>query len=350
MTESKPFVILSIDGGGIRGLYSATVLTQLAHRFKIDESTLHQKFDLIAGTSTGGILAAGLVAGEPPSRLAALYREKGSEIFSGNPIPKGMFGKIRWLIKHLNRSIHSNDALRLSLSEIFGAQTLGTVFEKNKTALCITAVNILDHTPRVFKTPHCQGFDRDDNISLVDACLATSAAPIYLPLHRTSTRSESSPCVYVDGGLWMNNPTPVALLEALKMTETEQEIIILSIGNPTPAAGSNPSKVKLNRGLAGWQAGLGPLELSMNSQALAAHHSSELLAEQLRRLGRQVSIIRPTIAPVSSEHAQDLSMDNATQESLGLLASLAESDATECYRKVQAGTPEGELLKRIFLN
>jgi hypothetical protein len=252
------------------------------------------------------------------------------------------------LLRHLNQAVHGNDTLRLALTEIFGKETLESLHERHRTALCITAVNTLDNTPRVFKTPHFGDFDRDNQMSVVDACMATSAAPLFLPLHRTSARSGAAPCVYADGGLWMNNPAPVALLEALKMADIDQEILILSIGNPTPASGCNPSKIRLNRGLAGWKVGLGPLELSMDAQSKAAHHFCQKLIEELRRLGRKVSLVRPVIQPVSAQHSADLSLDNASPHALELLSVLAEADATEAYRKVQAGDPEGILLRNIF--
>src|SRR5438477_11696833 len=118
------FHVLAIDGGGIRGLYPACVLSGLMRRFatKRDAAALDvgKGFDLIAGTSTGGILGCGLAFGCSPSRLAHLYREKGPEIFDGKRMPEGGLGFLRWIWKHRRKPIHRSHGLRQALVEIFG--------------------------------------------------------------------------------------------------------------------------------------------------------------------------------------------------------------------------------------
>ncbi len=348
VSKKPPFKVLSIDGGGIRGLYSAELLTGLAARFKIPADKIGACFDLIAGTSTGGLLAAGLCANKSPSVLSRLYKEKGADIFSGTPMPESKWKLPLWMIKHFRKAIHPSDNLRLSLNELLGSQTFEEIYERNRIALCMTAVNMLDHSPRIFKTPHMSEYDRDNNMTLTDACLATSAAPLYLPLHRMSSDSGNIPNVYADGGLWMNNPAPVALIEALKMTDPSQEIMIFSVGNPNPVAGVNPASIRLNKGLFGWRAGALPLELSMNAQAQAANHLSSQLSDQLTKMGRKVTIIRATQSPVSAEQSKYLGLDNASERSLSLLTSLAEKDASETYKAVQKNTADGVILKQIF--
>ena len=86
--EIKPFRVLSLDGGGMRGLYTASVLSTLAQRFSpSNQLDIGKGFNLIAGTSTGGILACALAAGVPIERVIDLYRNEGPAIFR-DPVPK----------------------------------------------------------------------------------------------------------------------------------------------------------------------------------------------------------------------------------------------------------------------
>jgi predicted acylesterase/phospholipase RssA len=354
----QPFRVLSIDGGGIRGLYSATLIEELALRFARTRGApaldVGKGFDLIAGTSTGGIIACALAYGSSPKRVAKLYREAGPRIFAGNRLPEGngWLGKlrfVRWAISHLNRPIHDSRPLRDELAKIFGSATLGSVYQHRKVALCIPSVSLLRETPRVFKTAHLSSEHfRDDDIPLVEACLATAAAPVFLPLARVAERTSAEPDVYADGGLWMNNPTIVALLEALTMTPTEQEIQIISVGTCPAPAGGNPAAIPLQRGLAGWKVGSKALELSMNAQAAAAHELVGRMVTQFGKLGRRISYVRCAETKPSSEQAKDLALDNASNDALGLLARFGAQDAIATYKWVQDNSPQGAVIRAIF--
>jgi uncharacterized protein len=348
------FTCLAIDGGGIRGLYSAALLDCLMKRFAAKRSVskldVGKGFDLVTGTSTGGILACGLAYGCSPARLIELYKTCGPKIFCGDRMPGGLAKFLAWAWKHRSAPIHnSNGCLRQSLVEIFGTETLASLYDRRSIAVCIPAIRLLNESPRVFKTRHLgDDYRRDDSISVVDVCLATSAAPVFLPLASIKDGRNGTPEPYVDGGLWMNNPTLIAMIEALAVTKPEQEIVIISVGTCPNHAGSVPRNVKLDAGLVAWNGGSRALELSMNAQALANADLTQRLAREFVKLNRKVTVVRCHEGKLSSEHSAILSLDNASPEALDLLCSLAETDATETFRWVQERNPKGTALETVF--
>lgn len=202
------------------------------------ERDIGKGFDLICGTSTGGILACALACGLPTKSLIELYKTAGPQIFT-NPTPTGRVALTRWIFGNLTRPANYNTHLKSALVDCFGAKTLGEVYSERGIGLCIPAVNMATSKPRVFKTAHDPGKNLDDNLPLVDVCLATSAAPIVLPLAEISDPFDPSVChVFADGGLWANNPVLVGLIEALALTSPETSIEVLSIGTCPPPSGT----------------------------------------------------------------------------------------------------------------
>lgn len=199
-SENRIFKILSIDGGGIKGLYSAKVLDHLEQQVG---SPIGEYFDLIAGTSTGGLLALAVSLRKPASELVEFYKEKGPLIFSNN-----------WFLsRHLRsfqqlflRSKYRSESLRQALIEIFGTNTIGDA----QNLLCIPSYNLTLGANRVFKYDHAGLPGTDNGMSMVDIGLATSAAPTYFPVHKLRGQ------YFADGGVWANNPSMCALLESLR--------------------------------------------------------------------------------------------------------------------------------------
>ncbi len=118
---TKPYRVLSLDGGGMRGLYTASLLNTLSDRFG-NQLDVGKGFDLIVGTSTGSILAAGLVAGIPLPQIINLYRENGAKIF-GSPIPNNICLKFIWGLLHSCRPANGNELLERILREVFNDET-----------------------------------------------------------------------------------------------------------------------------------------------------------------------------------------------------------------------------------
>ena len=213
--DDATFRILSIDGGGIKGIFPAQILTYLEETC-LDGRPIGDYFDLIAGTSTGGIIALGLGAGLTARELLDLYVNKGHRVFPPKQRLKG-----RRLFRRLSRNRYDRAALDGLLSQTLGARTL----RDSRYRLLIPATEAKHGDPAVYKTPHHPGYFLDGDKPMAEVAAATSAAPTYLkPVVQDGY-------ILLDGGIWANNPTMMALVEALTCFAVQREnIAILSIG------------------------------------------------------------------------------------------------------------------------
>lgn len=212
--STRQFHILALSGGGFRGLYTATVLAALEEAL---EAPLAKRFDLICGTSVGGILALGLSKEIPAQDLKNLFLHHGREIFDRRFIFCGLALFAR----------HTNAGLKKALTEEFQDATIGDLSHP----VLIPTVNYATGLAKVFKTPHHEKFETDHKMSLVDAALATSAAPTYFPIYATPRGK------FVDGGLVANAPGLLGLHEAVEYFGVEEKNVrVLSIG--TMSAGT----------------------------------------------------------------------------------------------------------------
>ena len=167
---SRVFKVLSIDGGGIKGIYSAKILEEIEKEFN---SSIVEYFDLICGTSTGGLIALALSLKIPVSEMVSLYENFGSLIFNK---PKGLKRYYRQLIKG---GKYDNEILKNKLKEIFRTSRISD----SQCLLCIQSYNLTEGRPFIFKYDHNEGGLRRDNDTLyVDVALATSAAPTFFPV------------------------------------------------------------------------------------------------------------------------------------------------------------------------
>lgn len=354
-SEQRPVTVLALDGGGMRGLYSATLLQTLADRFAKERCVrvldIGRGFDVIVGTSTGGILATALAAGVGMKEVRALYRVWGPRIFS-NPFPNGRStgSRVRsywWRLKCLLSSANGGRSLDAALAEVFGSETIGQLYERRGIRLCIPATSLLRHSPRVFKTPHLEYKDRDNELSLVRICRATSAAPVFLPLVSLGNANPAGDA-YSDGGLWANNPVLVGLIEGLAVSQPEQPVHILSVGTCSPSSGAGPVS-HLDRGIGYWLEGVRLLTLTMDAQGQAAHYSAQHLAAELGRLGKEVVILRCKESAPSSDQIDLLQLDSASNGALSLMEELGKHDGDGTYRWRQGSNlPNGRKLAEIF--
>lgn len=220
--DQDEFRILSIDGGGIRGILPATILKECEREF-LGDGSAGEYFDMIAGTSTGGIIALGLGSGLPASDILKLYLDHGGDIFPLTPKRSGWRKWIadkRQLARDVRKVRYSPDALKQLLTGTFGERLYGEASRRLviPTFDAHTKVNVL-------KTPHHPDFQRDWREKMVDVALATSAAPTFFPPHRIGTQ------LYADGGVWANNPIMLALVDALTCYDLDRHSVrILSLG------------------------------------------------------------------------------------------------------------------------
>ncbi len=353
MYQNKPYRVLSLDGGGMRGLYTASVLQSLVNRFSRPggkNKDIGKGFDLIVGTSTGGILACGLVAGIPIDKIIELYSKNGNRIFT-NPFPsKKVLKQLWWVFKNSCKAGNSNNILIQELKNIFQNNTMGQIYNERQIGLCVTAVNLIDHSPRVFKTPHDPSKNMDNNRRLTDICLASSSAPILFPIAHIPDPERSN--IYedfVDGGLWANDPILVALVEAITCSKKEQPVEIISIGSCSPPKGQTISEKDIDKGFIRWRAGIGPMELSMDVQSKSSHFVSDFLCAQLKKLGKYITIYRLKQKAPSVEQIKFLSMDQANEQTCSMLIKWGKKDSEEIYGKIIREN-KNHILKTIFTN
>ena len=213
--------ILSIDGGGIRGTFPAAYLADFEKEI---DHPLHEYFDLIAGTSTGGIIAIGLAMGMTANEILELYESRGPEIFS-----QQQDGFVGWGQRNLRKfkwkfwgPKYDTQALQAALTDILGERRIGDA----KTRLLIPAWNPKMGTVYIFKTAHHQRLRTDYKELAADVAMATAAAPTFFREFITSRDVG-----LVDGGVWANNPTGFAVAEGIGTLGWEpSEIRVLSIG------------------------------------------------------------------------------------------------------------------------
>jgi uncharacterized protein len=230
MSTKKPFRILSIDGGGIRGIFPAKILADIEADLQarnIGRYQIYKHFDLICGTSTGGIIAIALALGIPAREILKLYTEEAKTIFGGK---KG-------LLRQIFYAAHDRSALEGLIRTTFkyGGLTEDPRLADCKTNVCIPIYDLLQGKPSVLKTKHHQTYVRDFHIPAFQAALATAAAPTFFnPYSGRYTDLLGEEQVFsnkVDGGVVMNNPTMAAIIEAQKAFGAKlEDLRVLSIG------------------------------------------------------------------------------------------------------------------------
>ncbi len=209
-----PRRILAIDGGGLKGMFAANFLATVEDAIG---SPVADYFDLIAGTSSGGIIALGLGLGHSPAELVAFYEREGPVIFAGNPIVRSLR---RFLV-----SKYSHQPLRTVLTRIFGDRRLG----ESRRRLLIPSLNLATGLIRVYKTAHHPQLERDSAEKVVDVALATVSAPTYFPIF---TSRQGTPLV--DGSMWAKNPVGMAVIEAVGVLGwPRDQLKVLSLGCTT---------------------------------------------------------------------------------------------------------------------
>jgi hypothetical protein len=304
-------------------------------------------FDLICGTSTGGLIALALSQKIPASEICSFYKVHGRAIFPNRKFP------LRWLEYLENKLLggkyffeqtffggkYSNKALREVLNTLFGETKIGD----SHNLLCIPTYSMTDGRPWVFKYDHSD-LSRDNKALYVDVALATSAAPTYFPIHEIDYYDNKQ---FIDGGVWANNPTLVGVIEGLKFFVGEDKefdsIEVLSISSLSLSKGK-PTGWGRNRSFVGWRSDL--FDTAMNGQS----SFTDYIMQTLGALSNiPIKYFRIPSAPISHEQIHLVELDNASPNALSLLSGKG-NDMGTIYRKDSNVKFFFNSLKSISLN
>jgi predicted acylesterase/phospholipase RssA len=306
--ESK-FRILSIDGGGLRGLVPAMLALELEKRvaeLSGESRPLCDYFHMFAGTSTGGLISLGLTArgenGEPSmttAELVGLYNDQGPHIFPTR------WRFLRMLLGML-RPKFSNRGLKKAVDEGIGKSPLSEALRD----VVITSYDMTKHEPRFFKRWKAREPDEPDP-PMADAAMATASAPTYLPPW------ELDGSALVDGGVFAANPTFAAIAEALRREEPPgplglDDLFVVSFGTGFYKAAFKPKPLRTWGALAWiWPRGSEPalMRAMVDGQTSSADYwAATVLNRGARRYIR-----------IESELRADLEMDDARRKTLDTL-------------------------------
>ncbi|TKG09940.1 CBASS cGAMP-activated phospholipase [Vibrio sp. F13] len=321
--------VLSLNGGGVRGLYTISVLAEFERILaKDDESySIAEHFDLIAGTSIGGLIALGLADGKTARELESKVREHASTIFP----PRRYLPKFLWNICKGCRAVLGNryngDNIGKAVVDIVGKER--TVRDLQRRIL-IPTVNVSTGKPLFVKTCHNPRFTRDDRLRLVDVARATSAAPTYFEPHYI----EELNAYFVDGGLVANNPSYVAYHEAVTDLkeefdiESEGQIYVLNIGTMASEFCINPEQIKswVPGYFRLWGLGSTLVETVMNGNQWMHHFMTA------RALSAVNHVMLDDVVP--DQQASIITLDNSRPEALNALAARGKQKATEAMADI----------------
>jgi patatin-like phospholipase/acyl hydrolase len=260
------FRILTIDGGGIRGVFPAHILKRISAEL---EGNLTDRFGLIAGTSTGSIIAAATAVGLSSEKVIELYRDEGSKIFT--PL------KTFWpnFLRQGFTSCYDREYLGKVLKDVFQERKLKDV----PLPLIIPATDVGNGKVHVFKSRYHRDFVRDPEVPVWQAVLASCSAPTYFDPLKLDAYN------LADGGLWANNPALVAFVDAQRRLEIPpSDIKILSIGTGHSKVAYGTAYREKWGLLNGWQ-GTRFIDFLLSLQAQSTHNTMGLLlGKQLLRL------------------------------------------------------------------
>jgi len=313
---NSTITILSIDGGGIRGLIPALILKELEERLarRRNAQPLPRLFDLMAGTSTGGLIALGLCApaissdghgylSEPAlttDDLIRIYTDRGEEIF-----PPWKFRRLRSVLQAFGDK-YDADGLARVLQDSLGDVTVHDAL----TNVLITSYDTERRTPHLFKSrPRARG-DEDLNFYMRDAARATAAAPTFFePAHIKPVPENGESYCLVDGAVLAQNPALTAYVEARKIFPQAKRFVILSLGTGQTVHRFSYSEMR-NWGYLDWVSPVKGVPLSSmmtDAQSESANHQLARLPDvQFFRLDGELHGVSDAMDDASSENIMHL--------------------------------------------
>lgn len=301
--------ILSIDGGGIRGIIPAIFLIEFERR---TGKPICELFDLIAGTSTGGILAATLAVpnwqGKPKysaEQVCSAYFENGGTIFHRSLLRSAA------TLGGFARPKYSAKGLDSMLEKYLGGKRLHTTL----TEILVTAYDMASSTPWFFKTSFAKNHRTPaDDPLLTQVARATASAPTYFP-----PLTLEKHCM-VDGGLFASNPALCAYAQARNMYPEEKEFLVVSLGTGIQAHNRACSKIS-NWGIVDW---------AMPITGIVLNSSSESVNYQMRALVSDENYVRFQV----QLEDDTTEMDNASEKNMRKLEALAQQAVRQESAKI----------------
>jgi len=330
MTNSKPFKILSIDGGGIRGIFPAMFLANLEAELKskgVKQWQIYQQFDLICGTSTGGIIAIALALGIPAKEIYELYLNNAGTIF-GNK--RGFLGRFKY-------SAYKRDALEKLVRDKFKKVNFGKDPRLGdcKTHVAIPIYDLMEGRPSVLKSKYHEAFVRDYQIPAYMAAMATSAAPTFFDPYSGSYTDlkglNQSFQNKIDGGVFANNPTLNGIVEAQKAFNLQlSDLSVLSIGTGHQKfcdSGFDKKKHRKNYGINYWM-------LQDNKKRLI----EVFMQGQSQQVQNLISILKNGIDKREADNFLYMRIDTVLDETCGI--ELDETNTDKLKKLAEKGTIE----------
>ena len=315
-----PFHILSLSGGGFLGYYAVCVLALLEQQAG---RPIGRCFDLMAGTSVGGIIAACLAADVSAQDIKRAFEQNGQRIFSRRPGPQNAFAATLEMLRAVGRAKYNGHALRAAVDDMVGQNTR---LADLKRRLLVPVVNLTDGAAHVFKTPHHGDATADAHVRVTDVAVATAAAPTYFAAVDIDGKR------YADGGLYLNAPDELALHGAVHALGADVvHICMLSVGTTTGHF-YFPHKGRPDFGGYHW------LYRDRLMKAIIGAQQSHAVAVMRQQVGPRYLRIDAVKTP-----AQDkvLSLDVATDEAMHMLSALA----AESVAKVRDGALLQDMLR-----
>jgi predicted acylesterase/phospholipase RssA len=320
--------VLALDGGGIRGLIPATVLSAIeAHTGK----PISAMFDLVSGTSTGGILALGLTKpgtdGKPEfsaADMCNLYLHEGATIF-----PRSVFLEAKTL-HGLADARYPAGPIEGILKQRFGDAMLSTAL----TEVVIPSYDLSAPGPFFFKREYAKNQDQNWDMPMALVARATSAAPTYFDPACLPAAGGGNDHALVDGGVFANNPTLAGYVDALRLSDGAERIVVVSIGTgqPPQTPGSGPIPIDASDvgrfGLIEWVRPL--LEVVLDGVPKAVEYQMRAI-QGAHPQALHYYRIQSTL-PTASHAMDDVTPDNCAK--LQADAETAIADAAETLRQV----------------
>lgn len=289
--------LLALDGGGVRGIVTAVWLQEIARRL---DKPLCEYFDIIAGTSTGSILAIGTAMGMDPQYMIDMYLNKASIAFPTSRIAR-ISSRVLRLLEGKGFSVPKYDDAGLNklLKDVLGEDTK---FGDLKSKVLVPTYDVEAAQPRVFKSWRKEYAD----IPAWEIARSSSAAPTFLPAHKLFTLGRDH--YLVDGGLVANNPSMCVVAEALRLGAKQDDITLVSLGTGESSLMRDGKKVQ-HWGAVQWAPRI-ISSLMDGSSDVQTYHAKMILGDNCYRF--------QTIIPKELS-----SMDNADRANLKQLERLA---------------------------